>query len=117
MDYSCRRLAPADSGLLRPLLEVFAEVFDERETYLGAIPGEQYVRDLLRQDTLIALVALAGDDVVGGLVAYELKKFEQERSEIYIYDLAVRESHRRKGVATGLIEELRAIAREPERPG
>ena len=110
MDYSYKRLDPADSGQLRPLLEVFAEVFDEQETYLGAIPGELYVRELLRQNTFIALVALAGDDVVGGLVAYELKKFERERSEIYIYDLGVRESHRRRGVATGLIEELRAIA-------
>lgn len=43
--------------------------------------------------------------VVGGLVAYELEKFEQDRREIYIYDLAVLESHRRKGVATRLIEE------------
>jgi aminoglycoside 3-N-acetyltransferase I len=49
--------------------------------------------------------------VVGGLAAYELKKFEQERSEIYIYDLAVREEHRRQGIATALIAELRAIAR------
>jgi aminoglycoside 3-N-acetyltransferase I len=49
--------------------------------------------------------------VVGGLAAYELKKFEQERSEIYIYDLAVREEHRRQGIATALIGELKAIAR------
>ena len=39
-------------------------------------------------------------------------KFEQERKEIYIYDLAVVESHRRRGVATGLIGELRKIASE-----
>jgi aminoglycoside 3-N-acetyltransferase I len=32
---------------------------------------------------------LSDDEVVGGLAAYELRKFEQERSEIYIYDLAV----------------------------
>jgi aminoglycoside 3-N-acetyltransferase I len=91
---------------------VFAEVFDEQETYLGAVPREKHVTDLLQQDTFIALVARAGDEVVGGLVAYELKKFEQERGEIYIYDLGVREGHRRRGVATGLIEKLRAIARE-----
>ena len=41
-----------------------------------------------------------------------LKKFEQERSEIYIYDLAVLEAYRRQGVATGLIDKLREIARE-----
>ena len=36
-----------------------------------------------------------GNEAVGGLAAYELDKFEQDRREIYIYDLAVVESHRR----------------------
>jgi aminoglycoside 3-N-acetyltransferase I len=48
--------------------------------------------------------------VVGGIAAYELHKFEQERSEIYLYDLAVDAAHRREGVATALIEELKRIA-------
>lgn len=54
--------------------------------------------------------ALDGRSVIGGLVVYELLKFEQERSEIYIYDLAVASEHRRKGVATALINELKAVA-------
>jgi aminoglycoside 3-N-acetyltransferase I len=53
---------------------------------------------------------MSGSEVVGGLAAYELDKFEQDRREIYIYDLAVIERHRRRGVATGLIGELRKIA-------
>jgi aminoglycoside 3-N-acetyltransferase I len=44
-------------------------------------------------------------------VAYELRKFEQRRSEFYIYDLAVLEPHRRCGIATVLIEALKPIAR------
>jgi aminoglycoside 3-N-acetyltransferase I len=47
-----------------------------------------------------------------GLAAYVLEKFERERSEIYIYDLAVAETHRRRGIATRLIEELKTIARD-----
>ena len=39
-----------------------------------------------------------------------LPKFEQERREIYIYDLAVAEEHRRKGIATTLINKLIGIA-------
>jgi aminoglycoside 3-N-acetyltransferase I len=39
-----------------------------------------------------------------------LKKFEQQRSEIYIYDLAVAETHRRRGIATALVEKLQTIA-------
>lgn len=45
-----------------------------------------------------------------GIAAYEIHKFEQQRSEIYIYDLAVAAAHRRQGVATALIQELRAVA-------
>lgn len=51
-----------------------------------------------------------GDEIVGGLAAYVLHKFEQERSEIYIYDLAVGKAHRRQGIATALIEQLQGIA-------
>ena len=48
--------------------------------------------------------------MIGGLAAYELVKFEMERSEFYIYDLAVREDRRREGIATALIDELKSIA-------
>ena len=61
---------------------------------------------------MIALVALAEDNVVGGLVAYEPAKLERERSEIYIYDLAVAEPYRRQGIATRLIADLGDIARD-----
>ena len=58
------------------------------------------------------LVAEAGGRAIGALAGYILPKFEQARSEIYIYDLAVSETWRRRGVATALIEALRGIARE-----
>jgi aminoglycoside 3-N-acetyltransferase I len=101
-----------DLRLLKDLLKVFAEVFEESETYQGAIPSDAYLQSLLASDTSIALAAVVDGAVVGGLAAYVLKKFEQERSEIYIYDLAIREEYRRRGVATGLIEKLRGIARD-----
>lgn len=44
-----------------------------------------YLERLLGRDTFIALAALEDDQVVGGVAAYVLPKFEQERSEIYIY--------------------------------
>jgi aminoglycoside 3-N-acetyltransferase I len=76
------------------------------------MPSDAYLRALLAKPTFIALAATRGDAVVGGLAAYVLEKFEQARSEIYIYDLAVAEAHRRKGVATGLIRALQGIAKE-----
>ena len=107
-----RQLSIDDLDLMHALLDCFGDVFDDPEHYCQNRPSLDYFRRLLGQDTLIALVASENNGVVGGLAAYELQKFEQERSEIYIYDLAVREPHRRTGVATALIDELRSIARE-----
>lgn len=50
--------------------------------------------------------------VVGGLAAYVLPMFEQERSEVYIYDLAVDDAYRRRGIATALIRGLQRVAAE-----
>src|SRR5207244_13487719 len=72
--------------------------------------GTDYLERLLGSKPFIALAALKDDTVVGGLTAYELQKPERERIEIYIYDLAVATAHRRQGIATALIEELKTIA-------
>jgi aminoglycoside 3-N-acetyltransferase I len=110
-EYSYKHLSPGDVPVLKGLLAVFGQAFAEPETYQGAVPSDAYLQALLAKPHFIALAALDGDDVVGGLAAYELEKFERARSEVYIYDLAVRERHRRRGVATGLIRELGRIAK------
>jgi len=107
-----RHLTAADVDLLRRLNAVFAAAFDDERSYAGAPPDDAYCRQVLSRDHVIVLVALEDANVVGGLVAYELCKLERARSEVYIYDLAVAESHRRQGIATRLLERLRAIAHE-----
>ena len=107
-----QRLAAADLGLLHAMLAMFGEAFGEAETYGAARPSEHYLERLLGSDRFVALAAVEQGAVVGGLAAYVLDKFEQERSEIYIYDLAVAEPHRRTGIATALIEALKPIAAE-----
>lgn len=104
------RLMRSDVALLRQLMSVFGHAFEDVDTYVRQQPRQTYLEELLARGDFIALAALAEDEVVGGLVAYELKKFEQERSEIYIYDLAVDAAHRRRGIATALIEHLKGVA-------
>ena len=104
------RLAPADVPLLRKLNALFGNAFAEPETYTAEPPSDAYLEGLLAKEHVIALVALAGEEVLGGLVAYELDKFERARREFYIYDLAVAAEHRRRRIATALIEHLREIA-------
>lgn len=110
LDYKIVRLNKKNTGLYHSLNDLFGEVFNEHDTYTKNRPDNGYINSLLSDNSFIALVAVEGAFVIGGLVAYELKKFEQRRSEIYIYDLAVSEVHRRKGIATSLIEQLNPIA-------
>jgi aminoglycoside 3-N-acetyltransferase I len=107
-----RHLTPDDIALMEALSETFGEAFKDVDTYTGHRPSADYLRRLLGGDSFIALAALKSGDVVGGIAAYELRKFEQERSEIYIYDLAVSAGHRREGIATALITELKKVAVE-----
>jgi len=111
MPYSFRALDGGDLAALKRLLATFGDAFDAHDTYQGAVPSDDYLRALLDRPAFIAIAAFDADEVVGGLAAYVLEKFERERSEVYIYDLAVAERHRRRGVATGLIMALKPIAK------
>ena len=91
---------------------MFGEAFEDVPTYQDAVPDDGYLAALLAKPHFIALAATAGAEVVGGLAAYVLDKFERDRREIYIYDLAVARPHRRRGIATALIKRLIDIARE-----
>ncbi len=110
MPVDIHHLTPDDLPLMDALLTMFGDAFDDVDTYTARRPSVDYMRRLLDGDSFIALAALKGGSVVGGLAAYELHKFEQERSEIYIYDLAVSTGHRREGIATALIAKLKEVA-------
>jgi aminoglycoside 3-N-acetyltransferase I len=112
MTFRARRITPDDVALMESFLDMFGEAFEDPDNYSAKRPSADYQRRLLSSDYFIALAAFKDDEIVGGIAAYELKKFEQERSEIYIYDLAVAASCRREGIATAMIEELKRIAAE-----
>jgi aminoglycoside 3-N-acetyltransferase I len=110
--YTFRQLTRDDLALMKHLLRTFGEAFDDIDAYQSAVPSDAYLSQLLAKPHFIAIAALNGEDVVGGIAAYQLDKFERERREIYVYDLAVVERHRRKGVATGMLNCLKRIAAE-----
>ena len=109
-DFDVRKLGRDDIDAMRELLVVFGKAFGESDVYEGAQPSDDSLRRLLGGETMVAMVASRDERVVGGLVAYVLDKFERQRREVYIYDLAVAEPHRRKGVARALIARLKEIA-------
>ncbi|MEO3428725.1 AAC(3)-I family aminoglycoside N-acetyltransferase [Pelagibius sp. CAU 1746] len=111
MSITMRHLKAGDSDLFRKMLDLFGAAFDDEITYGANRPDEIYVAHLLANPAFIALVAIEEGELVGALAGYELPKFEQARSEFYIYDLAVDEKSRRRGIATALVDAMRAIAK------
>ena len=109
-DFDIRRLIRTDLAEIGGMLSVFAEAFGDPHAYNDARPDPDYLARLLASNTFIAIVAVRDNAVIGGLAAYVLEKFEQVRREVYIYDLAVAEEFRRRGVATALIRALQSEA-------
>ena len=112
MRHDIRQLGVDYVATMRAMLRMFGRAFEDVPTYCDEQPSDAYLQRLLARDSFIALAAIGDGGVIGGLAAYVLDKFEQERSEIYIYDLAVEHSHRRHGIATALIETLQGIAQK-----
>lgn len=103
-----RRLAPTDRDRARALFEMMAKVFGEARRPLG----DRYLDRLLCRSSFWVLAALHEGEVVGGLTAHALPMTTSETFELFVYDLAVREDHQRKGIGRQLMAALRREAVE-----
>jgi aminoglycoside 3-N-acetyltransferase I len=86
---------------------MMASVFEESHEPLSDV----YVARLLARDDLWILAATFGDEIVGGLTAHVLPMTRSESHELFIYDVAVRVDHQRRGVGRALLERLQQLAR------
>jgi aminoglycoside 3-N-acetyltransferase I len=92
-----RLLAPGDEDVVRTLA-----------TYRG--PGDPEA--LLADPRTLMLVAFDGERPVGFVLAHELPRRHGDRANLFVYEVAVAESHRRRGIASALLVRLAALARE-----
>jgi aminoglycoside 3-N-acetyltransferase I len=96
------RLGVGDSQRARAMFTLLAEVFDESSSELS----NEYVRRLLDSAAFWAYAATIDGELVGGLTAHTLMMTTTERAEVFLYDLAVRPSHQRRGVGRSLVDRL-----------
>jgi aminoglycoside 3-N-acetyltransferase I len=101
-----KRLKAGDRELAKVLFPLMSEVFEEGSGKLS----DGYIDRLLGREDFWAIAAFVGNDIVGGITAHTLPMTRAEYSEIFIYDIAVRREHQRKGIGRRLVEELRAQA-------
>ena len=96
------RLRSGDERWGERVFAVMAEVFDEDHSPLSA----DYVVRLLASEDFWVYAAVDADDVVGGLTAHALPMTRSESTELFIYDIAVRRSHQRRGIGRALVQAL-----------
>ena len=94
---SIRLLGPGDEEVVRALA-----------TYDGAGDPEA----LLADSRTLLLVAFEGEHPVGFVLAHELPRRHGERAKLFVYEVDVAESHRRRGIASALLARLAELARE-----
>lgn len=109
MALEIKKLGAEDFGLAK-LLFLFFQVDDGIDDPTSA--SDEYIEKLLLQDDFHVVVALEDEMLIGGLTAYQLRKYKSESAEMFLYEIGVEESHRRKGVGKGLLEYLKKICSE-----
>ncbi|WP_345237077.1 GNAT family N-acetyltransferase [Hymenobacter saemangeumensis] len=109
MPFSIHQLGPADLQYAQELIALFQTAFEEDA---APLPPANYLHTLLARPDFHAFVALNQNQVLGGVTAYELPMFQRPVSEMFLYDIAVAEPQRARGVAAALIEALKALCRQ-----
>jgi tRNA (adenine37-N6)-methyltransferase len=96
------RLGVDDVPRARAALEMMHDVFDEDPEVLS----DGYLTRLLADETFWAIGAFEDGVPIGCITGHELAMTRHERSELFVYDLAVRVDDQRRGVGRRLVEAL-----------
>lgn len=103
-----KRLTADDITLARDLFTHFQIDDGEEPTFAS----DDYLIKLLSHPDFHVLVAVDGDKLAGGLTAYELPMYKEDKTDMFLYELGVHPGFRRQGVAKQLIAKLIEICRE-----
>lgn len=104
-----KRLTSVDSALFKELIGLFITVFEEEE---ASVPDQNYLEELLKRTDFLAFAVMDNKEIVAALTAFELPKYYTKSSELFIYDIAVKPKHQRKGLGKMLLEHTKKYCSE-----
>jgi aminoglycoside 3-N-acetyltransferase I len=92
-----RLLAQGDEGVVRDL---------------ASYDGHGDPEALLADPRTLMLVAFDGERPIGFVLAHELPRRHGDRAKLFVYEVDVAETHRRRGIASALLSRLAELALE-----
>lgn len=81
------------------LVALLNEVFEESPK----VASERQLKKLLNKPDFHAVAVIKQNKIIGGLTAYELERYYTDKSELYIYDIAVKKEFHNQGIGKALI--------------
>jgi aminoglycoside 3-N-acetyltransferase I len=111
MTFSIQELGPNELMTAQRLFEMWRH----EDNVTKPPPSSETLLRLLSRPDFHAVAALRGDgdgeEVIGGLTAYELEMYTEAATELFVYEVGVAAPHRRQGVGRALIEFARNLCR------
>ncbi len=106
--FKIHRLEVGDLKKMQSLVALLNEVFEEYHS----VGSDKQLEKLLSNPDFHAIVAIEDDIIVGGVTVYEMARYYSDKSELYIYDIAVKTELQNKGIGKKLLDFLKAYGRE-----
>jgi ribosomal protein S18 acetylase RimI-like enzyme len=75
-------------------------------------PTDAYFETYLSKSENVFIVAIDDTEPVGYVVAYLLDRVDRDQRMMFLYEIGVAESHRRRGIGRRMINTLKSVCRE-----
>jgi aminoglycoside 3-N-acetyltransferase I len=102
------RLQGGDYALLATAIRTLIPE-DERDR---GVASDAHLERTLENKACYFIVCLIDSTPVGYLSAFGFPSIDCDASQVYLYDIIVDEEHRRKGIGSALVEELKRYCRD-----
>ncbi|HEX9988194.1 MAG TPA: GNAT family N-acetyltransferase [Chloroflexia bacterium] len=103
-----RRLQGSDYALLASAIQALIPE-EERD---GGVASAAHLKRALENTACYFIVCLLDSNPVGYLSAFGFPAIDNDCSQVYLYDIVVDEQHRRKGIGSRMIEELKGQCKQ-----